>query len=131
LALFAQAGAKLGYRLIGMTGTNAFFLRVDLGHDDAIPTLTPVEAYELMTRHLDDTHRIWLYLMSPGWVSPWFHFDNPWASRRMLSIPLHVALRARWQHRRPQTLPPAQHVTRFAKRVCRFVEARARRLLAD
>jgi hypothetical protein len=129
LALFAREGQRLGYRLIGMTGTNAFFLRVDAGHEDALPTLTPLEAYQLMTRHLDDTHRIWLYLMGLERVSPWFRFDNPWASRRNLGIPLHVAIHARWRHRRHHSFPPAAHTTRFVTRVYGVVGSRARRLL--
>jgi hypothetical protein len=130
LALFAAAAELHGYRLIGMTGTNAFFLLADVGHEGAIPTLTPIQAYELMTQHLDDPNRIFLYLMGPGRVSPFFRFDNPWASRHKLRIPLLDAARARWQYRRRHSFPPAVHVARFVRRVYGFVGSRARRLLA-
>jgi hypothetical protein len=130
LAVFARAAVAIGYRLVAMVGTNAFFLREDVGHEDEIPTLSPVAAYELMTGHLDDTHRVWLYLMSPGRVSPYYDFRNPWASRRKLGIPLHTAVRARWRERRRHSFPPAVHAARFLRRVYGFVSSRSRRLLA-
>src|SRR4051812_24802985 len=60
LARFVELARRLGYRLVAYSG-NAFFLRDDVGHEDELPTVEPVAAYEDFLRRLGADERLWPY----------------------------------------------------------------------
>jgi hypothetical protein len=85
LARFVDLAARLGYRLVGYTG-NAFFVRDDVGHEDDLPTVTPVEAYEEFIRRLGPQERIWLYRVNLGLAPPRHRYRNARLRRRALGL---------------------------------------------
>lgn len=93
LALFVEAGRRLGYRLVGYS-LNAFFVRDDAGHDDELPTLSAAEAYDDYLRRLDERQRLAYYLANRGLVHPHHVFRNPRLTRRRLGLSWRVTTRA-------------------------------------
>ena len=85
LARFVELGARLGYRLVGYSG-NAFFLREDIGHEDELPTVTPVEAYEEFLKRLGPQERFWLYRVNLGLAPPGHRYRNARLRRRALGL---------------------------------------------
>ena len=105
LPLFVDAADELGYRLIAYTG-NAFFLRRDIGHEDELPTLDPVDAWEDLVSQLSLELRFWLYKMNLALESPNYRFENPRLTAGHLRIPARLVLKARlsWYVRLPARL---------------------------
>jgi hypothetical protein len=85
---YVEAGVSMGYRLVCFIGTNAFFVHRDAGCEDAIPTLTPIQAalQNLEIVRENKFGREYLYLCNLGKVQPFYEFRNPLFSARSLGI---------------------------------------------
>ena len=105
LTLFVEAADVLGYRLIAYTG-NAFFQRDDVGHEEELPTLEPLDAWEDLGSNLSPELRFWLYKMNLAFESPHYRFENPRLTAEHLRIPAQLVLKARlsWHARLPARL---------------------------
>jgi hypothetical protein len=88
ISRFVEVGARMGYRLVCFIGTNAFFLHRDAGCEEAIPTLTPIQAalqnIEIIRGNI--FAREYLYLCNLGKVPPFYKFRNPLFSFQSLGI---------------------------------------------
>jgi hypothetical protein len=93
LGRFVELAGRLGYRLVGYTG-NAFFLRDDVGHEDELPTVEPVAAYEGFLRRLGTDERVWLYRVNRGLAPPHHRYGNRRLGRRSLGLGLAQATAA-------------------------------------
>src|SRR4051794_40804139 len=93
LARFVELAGRLGYRLIAYNG-NAFFLRDDVGHEDELPTVETVAAYEDFVSRLGPDERIWLYRVNLGLAPPHHRYRNRRLGRRALGIGLAQAAAA-------------------------------------
>jgi hypothetical protein len=90
---FTDWAEGAGYKLVCFTG-NAFYLRGDLVSQCFLPALTAPEAYALHLARLDETARIWLWLVGLGIVTPCYYFNNPMLSRTNLRLGWWKSLKA-------------------------------------
>jgi hypothetical protein len=93
LMRFVELAERLGYRLIAYNG-NAFFLLADIGHEDELPTVGPVAAYDDFLRRLGQDERVWLYRVNLGLAPPHHRYGNRRLSRRSLGLGLTQAAAA-------------------------------------
>lgn len=85
LAEIAAAAARRGYRLVAYTG-NALFVHRDAGPEDALPSLSTLDAYAEFLARLDQHAREWLYLVNLGLIIPHHRFHNRHLTARTLGI---------------------------------------------
>jgi hypothetical protein len=93
LMRFVELAERLGHRLIAYNG-NAFFLLADIGHEDELPTVGPVAAYDDFLRRLGQDERVWLYRVNLGLAPPHHRYGNRRLSRRSLGLGLTQAAAA-------------------------------------
>jgi hypothetical protein len=88
LAVFVRRAHELGYRLVCYLGCNAFFLAEDAGAHDALPTLSPEDAWrQCIQVHREQTlNAEYLYCRNLGIADSLYRFDNPLLTAESLGI---------------------------------------------
>ena len=94
LGRYVKAGNEIGYRLVCFLGTNAFFIHGHAGHENDLPTLSPLQAalQNLELVKASKFAREYLYRANLGKEPPYHYFSNPLFSRTALGISIPRAI---------------------------------------
>jgi hypothetical protein len=117
LGVFAKTGAAIGYRLVCFLGTNAFFVHRGEGGEEAIPTLSPQEAWQQNFAIFRESRFAceFLFLANLGLASPFYRFGNPRLSASALGISALRALLLRMIPRDGELRPTSRFLRRWSR----------------